>query len=163
MLCVLWSIPALYALSFYLPFNAAQMSLPRTRLLLFTPQGWGFFTRDPRETDTFTYYRSSTTGEWTLTGRRALSLGFGRLGAAVLREAATYAFRSTPAAITCRADHIACLESAREHKQRLKAVVKGSYFCGDLGFVWQDPVPWAWAHLDGVIMPSHVAWVVVEC
>ena len=33
----------------------------------------------------------------------------------------------------------------------------------DLGFVWQDPVPWAWAHLDGVIMPSHVAWVVVEC
>ena len=158
-LALAWAVPISYALRFSLPYNASSLSRTATPpLLIFVPEGWGFFTRDPREENMFTYYKNGS-GAWMLTSR--WSFGFGRHGRIVAREAAMLASGIAADATDCRDDHISCLNDV-DVAAEIGAVFDNSRLCGDVGFVWQEPVPWAWAR-DNVVMPARVVRVTVQC
>lgn len=148
-----------YALRYYLPFNAARLSrstLPS--LLVLTPEGWGFFTRDPREEDIFPYIRNEDTGAWVLSSR--WTFGFGRHGTVVSREAAMHAMKVEADATACRSDHSTCLNGVLA--KGTEEAIPPRNLCGDIGLVWQEPVPWAWAESD-VVMPLRVVRFEVSC
>ena len=137
-LVLAWAIPISYALRFSLPYNASSLSRTATPpLLIFVPEGWGFFTRDPREEDMFTYYKNSS-GAWMLTSR--WSFGFGRGGRRLGREAAMLASGVAADATDCRDYHIACLNDV-DVTAEIGPVFDNSWLCGDVGFVWQHCCP----------------------
>lgn len=156
-----WLIPISYALRYWLPFNASRITVPnRPGVLLLTPEGWGFFTRDPRESDMFVYHKQDNSDEWVLSSRR--TGGFGRSGRSRAMEAGTLLPQITTPPTECVSDHESCLNTASPGDS-IESVFRKPTLCGDVGIIRQEPVPWAWASDGDVIMPSQVTRVWVSC
>lgn len=156
-LVLAWVVPITYTLRFYLPYNASVLSRSTPSFLLLVPEGWGFFTRDPREEDFFTYRRDES-GAWEVISQWAF--GFSRRGRILAREAVSIV-EQVEIQIDCRGDHVSCLDGI-DAEAMIDTTYRDPGLCGDIGFVWQDPVPWAWAK-SAVVMPSRVGRVEVSC
>jgi len=158
LLAIAWSIPISFALRFGLPVNATTLDTKTPWLVMLLPEGWGFFTRDPREPDVFAYFRSET-GMWQL--HRQWNLGFDRSGRTTSIESGALFRQIEDALADCRDAHTACLEAVVSVRV-LESPHISSRLCGDIGFVVQEPTPWAWASAK-VMMPSRVARIRVRC
>lgn len=156
-LVLAWVMPTTYVLRFYLPYNASVLSRSAPSFLLLVPEGWGFFTRDPREMDFFAYRRDES-GKWEVMTQWAL--GFSRRGRILAREAAL-ASESIGTRTDCRGDHASCLNGI-DADATIETTFPDAAVCGDIGFVWQEPVPWAWAR-SAVVMPLQVGRIEVSC
>jgi hypothetical protein len=63
LLAFLWGVAALYALHTVIPFNAVVLPFERDLpVRSLTPEGWAFFTRNPREKQISAYRRVN--GTW---------------------------------------------------------------------------------------------------
>src|SRR5260370_35793078 len=65
MLAITWSVLTLYAVHIELPVNALDLPLEssiKSNLQALIPEGWGFFTRDPREARLLPFIRQA--GAW---------------------------------------------------------------------------------------------------
>src|SRR5690606_6732348 len=64
-----WSTVTVYALHGALPYNPVKLPFQdRFNIRLFLPEGWAFFTRDPREDRMLPYLRGAEAG-WTRASR----------------------------------------------------------------------------------------------
>ncbi|MET7426456.1 SdpA family antimicrobial peptide system protein [Dactylosporangium sp. NPDC005555] len=146
-----------------LPYEAAVEEPVRVAL----PQGWAFFTRDPRGADLLVYTRGGD-GRWhdallsphaeprNLFGlaraSRAQGVELGLLTGAVPEDGWT----------GCQADPGPCLERLTPLPAANRA--RRTTLCGDVGLAQRVPVPWAWSRSgDQVVMPSTVARLAVSC
>jgi len=170
-LAVGWSVLALYAVHIELPVNALDLPLEsniKPTLQAIVPQGWGFFTRDPREPRLIPLVRAA--GSWQVASEgpngepwnafglnraaRAQGVEVGLLETAIPAEAWK----------DCETEVAACLERMPATLQLSNPTPRPT-LCGEVGFARRESVPWAWAAStpDETSMPSKVVRVRVTC
>ncbi|MDQ3953248.1 MAG: SdpA family antimicrobial peptide system protein [Actinomycetota bacterium] len=166
----LWLFLGFYAVDAALPANVVHLPFEaelNARTLV--PQGWGFFTRTPREPDLQPFVLDEASDEWVDVSRAPHSearnfFGLRRASKAQRIELALVRTGVPKEAWTeCRGRPFDCLDGA----ETVGPVTNGSVdptICGTVGLVSQEPVPWAWARSGrDIVMPSRVARVDVTC
>jgi antimicrobial peptide system SdpA family protein len=129
------------------------------------PEGWSFFTKSPRDPSTVVYgrepdgrWRDITAGPSARPGRL---MGLNRAGRAQGTEIAVLTDQMPAGAWQhCDRPPLDCLSGAT-----VSATVTNTSHrtvCGDVGFVVQEVLPWAWRDAP-TVMPSNVARVRVAC
>ena len=167
-----WVVLLCYSLQAALPSNPVKLPAQH-RLLLFArqvlPEGWSFFTRDPREKDVLLFTRSPerrwgsahvgpyARPRWVFGWSRrprAQGLELGLLLASVTKDD----WRPCDAID-------ACLGSAEGSPSVVvENISPVPTLCGDLALVSAEPVPWAWArNLGRFHQPQSVVFVHAEC
>jgi sporulation delaying protein A len=170
-LAMAWSVLILYAVHVELPVNALDLpfeSSLKPPLQALVPQGWGFFTRDPREPRLLPFRREA--GAWQAANEgpngepwNALGLNRAARGQGVelgLIETAV----PTSAWKPCDGDIAGCLDQ-QSSPTRVANPTPSPTLCGDVGLAQRDVVPWAWAASvpDETGMPSKVVRLTVTC
>ncbi|WP_353563168.1 SdpA family antimicrobial peptide system protein [Longimonas sp.] len=133
------------------------------------PQGFAFFTRDPREPRIHLY--TSNDGEWKSASlgpysRPSNFFGLDRKPRTQLTEYALLLHRA--GAIlgewdSCETFPGSCLRQVSV-ADTLENTTPDPTLCGDIGFVRQEPVPWAWSqNKDEIDMPSEVLKLKILC
>jgi antimicrobial peptide system SdpA family protein len=142
--CVL----TLWAVHAAMPPNAVQLPLEssRTMQVLF-PEGWAFFTADP----TAVYPQAYELGPGLDRSRRAQ----GTEMALVLQGVPAADWRN------CSGGPTTCLSAAPTAVHVVNTSTLQN-LCGDVGFVEQQMLPWAWRN-TATVMPSQVVRVEVRC
>ena len=136
---------------------------------LFWPQGWAFFTKKAQSPISLIYkYEGS---EWRLdnvgrNGELHHLLGLSRLPRARLIEFGFLQSFVGEELIPCEEEPSRCLAAFQREHGLLPLVnpTEGPLLCGPLGFVFQDPLPWAWRESRAeTVMHSKVVAVSVDC
>jgi antimicrobial peptide system SdpA family protein len=158
-----WGIAIAYSFHSALPYNPLVLPAEdQIRLELWLPQGWGFFTRDPREPDV-RVLRKQGGGSWEfVTPDDRRWLGFNRVARAQGFELNDL-IQQLPAGqwLECDRDPLACVEDA-SGAARARNHASSPTLCGPIAFLLQEPVPWAWRS-SSVVMPSRLLRVDVQC
>jgi antimicrobial peptide system SdpA family protein len=167
-LAFLWGVAALYALHTVIPFNAVVLPFERDLpVRSLTPEGWAFFTRNPREKQISAYRRVNGTWESVDIGPNgsvANLFGLDRSThtqsvevSALLAHVRGRDFHS------CRGTPSACLEGVPPIASFASPVPHPS-LCGEVGIMSREPVPWAWSHVrPSIVMPSDTLVLEVKC
>lgn len=169
-LLVFWTLLAVYTVHSQLPPNALELPLEseiRFSLRSLAPQGWAFFTKDPREHRTFALIRSHDGWRLALVGphaearnlfgldrrSRAQGVEIGLLQGQVTRDAWS----------PCAGRPEECLEQIAAATSLRNPSPEPS-LCGTVGLVRKEPVPWAWAGVRHTVsMPGLVLRLHVQC
>lgn len=131
------------------------------------PQGWAFFTRDPREPYVSLYQQQEQKWEQfnstTVAGSEHL-FGLDRSARTENYEIDVITSAIPPEEWAgCEEEPITyCLPESPVPSMSVQAHGEGLRFCGVIAVTTQEPVPWAWADLIGQ-MPGDYAIVNVEC
>lgn len=165
-LAIAWGVVALYALVGVLPHGALTLpAVARVRVVL--PEGWAFFTRDPREPDVDVL--ALRKGEWVPALRRPFSaarnlFGLSRAGRAQAVELGMLMGELKTVPLTpCRAAPEQCAE-ALEIQATVANHEGRRTICGEVLVVVREPTPWAWSGVTPrVEMPTKIARVEVAC
>jgi antimicrobial peptide system SdpA family protein len=167
---LLWSIFVLYVALGALPFNPIRPPLLETlRTQVWMPEGWGFFTRNPREDRIFLF--SSVNGGWIKAalpqlGQPKYMMGLDRAPRAQGVEMAMLLVAQPlrKSWKPCQGEPTRCLERQVTAPAKVKNRSPNPSLCGLVGFVKRAPVPWAWVNSPKpVVMPSSTARVEVVC
>jgi antimicrobial peptide system SdpA family protein len=167
----LTSIVGVYALHAALPRSPIDLPFQNVaRTALFLPEGWAFFTRNPREERTLAFLRSAN-GSWEAARPDRLSDPrnlFG-LSRAPRSQALEMGLLVTQLAVgewkSCDGSREECFEAAPVARE-LENPTPRPMLCGTVGFVAQPPLPWAWWRSPkgkDVRMPMRVTKVSVRC
>lgn len=167
-LCLCWCTIAAYSASTVMADTAIELPGVHSPLVnSLAPQGWAFFTRDPREPQMHVLelrdeqwlplpgFRVSSRENSFGTSRRARKLGveYGMLFNAVTKDQ----WRD------CKDDVSDCLDVIDETIE-LDTPSPAPAICGDIALVSQPAVPWAWARsAKPISMPSRIAKLRVTC
>lgn len=151
-----------------IPYNPSRELLSRNMSLeLFMPQGWNFFTANPRVEQTVAYKKTANGWgnmlKWPHASRENL-FGLRRTGRAqglelglILQELPAQSF------VDCRETIGGCLDKVAT-VTRLENLDPSATLCGFIGLVAQQPVPWAWTRSGQAIkMSARVAKAFVQC
>ncbi|WP_412538042.1 SdpA family antimicrobial peptide system protein [Longispora sp. K20-0274] len=155
-----------YVLHAALPASPLHLPGPDTTVIrLFTPQGWAFFTKSPRSTDTYVYRLDGDSWHDIDAGPLAqpeYTMGLDRAARAQGAEIALLRSHLTADVWRdCDREPDACLaETAVAATLANGSTVRT--VCGDVGLVERGPLPWAWRDLPTTV-PSRVARVRVTC
>jgi len=164
-----WLALLTYSIQSAMPHN--PITLPGDDIInakFFMPQGWKFFTRNPREDDTFIFQKDAS-GKWVdasigtngsprnlfglMRATRAQSIEMGRL----------LSFSKIDEFSKCKGRVEVCIENLKQED----VITNDSPFptiCGETAFVFQPPVPWAWSRAKKkVVMDSKIWKVGVLC
>lgn len=145
-----------------LPF-ANELSTP-----VWFPQGWAFFTRDAREDDTLVFVREG--GTWRNAAARPYFqarylFGLDRGSKSQGIEMGILAQQATSAVpLPCKEAPTVCLEKAPVALTLQNPAPAHRTLCGEVGLVFQKPIPWAWSRSKRpIVMPSQVLKLEVRC
>jgi antimicrobial peptide system SdpA family protein len=165
----LWLLVLSYSVHEGMPFNPVKLPLAQTlRVNLLIPQGWRFFTRNPREEFISVFVKDSD-GKWQSAlaevnaspvnffglnrQSRAQGIEIGMLTASIKRDQWS----------ECRERQDVCIERV----PTAASIPNDSphpTLCGDVILIRQSPTPWAWSKARRhVIMPSKYAKVNLVC
>ena len=160
----------LYLLILSIPENPIKLRYPffsQRKVTLIAPQGWSFFTKNPRDEDIYLYRIEDTELHPVSIVNMQASQVFG-----VDREnrlISTKLLKITggiPAKnwLNYRGDVAAFVKSmGAECFDVLNMRVKEPSLCGRYCVVLQKPVPWSWSGLDNINMPSRFAIINFNC
>lgn len=146
----------------YTPLNISDNS--KEKILTHVLQGWGFFSKNPRD-EMFNVYLLDNEDDLLWPNVRMDNLlGLSREGRAQGIEAGTlYSQIVQPELDACEGDVIECLNDLEVY-QTLKNEDNTQSICGTVGFSFTKPVPWAWSdYYTEDDMESQVIKVEVTC
>jgi antimicrobial peptide system SdpA family protein len=168
---IAWATAGLYIVHAQIPRNVLELPFEQTvrsAIPFFVPEGWAFFTRDPREPRLLPY-RRGTDGIWAYAhagphadirnvfGLDRISRAQGVEIGLLLGEFADTAWR------TCTDAPTLCLDD-QPPSVPITNHSPAPTLCGDVGLVRQEPVPWAWARVGSeTTMPSTVVRLDIRC
>lgn len=164
----LWSALALYAVYPALPYNPAEIPLAEAGTpFIWLPQGWAFFTRDPREPRMLVYAQENHTWRSGLIGPHASPrnlFGMNRASKAQGVEiGGLFTAVKDSAWTACEDDVPTCLDAVPV-TTTVTNIAPRPTLCGTVGLARQKPVPWAWSKSrDEIIMPSEILKIEVSC
>ena len=164
-----WLTLFVYAVHGAMPFNPVRLPFEKQiRTLAWIPEGWAFFTRDPREERLLTMRREED-GHWDLglaRSQRALPVCLRpepRPRAQGVETGLLVGEIPGSAWASCKETPVRCLDGASAPRT-VRNPSPDPQLCGSLGFVMQKPVPWAWSRsAEKITMPSRVARLEVTC
>jgi len=167
MMALTASVVGVYAA--HVPLSANPLNLPgenKTAMVKIFPQGWKFFTRDPRLAEPTPLRKVGD--DWVPlenagSATAANFFGASRQGRAlgpelnwVLAPIAESEWQS------CDGPAASCL--AKAPTKQVETQLKHPQLCGSIGLVTRQPVPWAWAKRSpAVTMPSKVLRLEIRC
>lgn len=162
-----FAVLTLYTVHAALPPSALELPFAGQQMIRSVlPQGWGFFTRNPREAFPVPY-REGRSGQWAET---ALSLrsnylgGFGRRSRVQDIEMGLLLNASSVEWAPCDGDVSACLQAIGPMVGTVANPSPSPILCGDIGFVTREPIPWAWYRsAETVRMPVKILRLNVTC
>ncbi len=152
-----------------LPFNPINLPLERQlRLRVFLPQGWKFFTKDPRE-ERIDVLVKTDPGIWRsgLAGTNASSTNLFGLKRNTRAKAVEVGLITTSIMkdqwVACEKAPGACAENIPVTAS-LKNPSPNPTLCGQVCVVKQTPLPWAWSRSNRKItLHSSCAKVYLSC
>lgn len=160
---------ALYVMHTALPTNPLSASpQEQVTVRMFLPEGWGFFTISPRLPQ-LVAMRPTQDGRWVAADAGHLAVpadGFGmnrvrRVQGTEMALLLSGVRGSDWAA--CSDEPSVCLDNAAVLGRVRNRAVRPT-LCGPVGFVRQEPLPWAWREsADRTVMPSSVLRLEVSC
>ena len=166
----LWTVLCVYVVHANLPFNAVHLPFEhRLDVQAWAPEGWAFFTKSPRDDRLFLYRRIG--GRWLNISlgpdSRASNLfGLSRRARAQGVEAGLMQVNlsSTIKWTDCATQSVdSCLE-AGSPAATVRNLSPQPTLCGEVAFVHQPPVPWAWLSLrKPVQMPARILILRSRC
>ena len=164
-------VVGMYALHAVMPFNPIELpGQRREHTLVVFPEGWSFFTRNPRE-DRMLPYLPGANGRWESALRSRLGepqnlFGASRAPGGTMLEAGLLAGQLVGREWTsCQQSVDECLSSAPVGRE-IANPTPGATLCGTVAFTAQPPVPWAWSRsprVQEIQMPTRVVKVRVRC
>ena len=163
-----WFLAIALLVAHSLPYNPLQGMVPEgANLRMFVPEGWGFFTKSPRERQ-YTVVRRSGDG-WVPAQSMPVSnpanvFGLNRAVRGSGVELSTL-LKDVPndAWVECEDADEACLARVAAPTQIANASIRPT-LCGELGVVMREPVPWAWRDAATEIhMPAVVTTLQAQC
>jgi antimicrobial peptide system SdpA family protein len=162
-----WSVLALFVLSGSVEDSPLRASArTRLNLLALCPQGWSFFTRDPREPVDRVYRRQGTALAYSSVANGSLAnlLGLRRAARAINVELAGL-LAGVPEGRwrDCRQAVEKCVEPGADAiVVENRALVRS--LCGELVIERRPPVPWAWSGSPRPVdMPARILLLRAEC
>jgi len=163
-----WALAIVVLLSSAAGESPVEPGLATRRIQLsLVPEGWAFFTRDPREPRAVVYQlAASRLIQLTFpnTSRRNL---FGLSRAARAFDAELQALLTPVLASTwadCRGDPAVCVSASTSRPLELTNWSTTRYICGDVVVVRSAPIPWAWRRSrDRIHMDSKVLRLRADC
>lgn len=163
-----WMFLVVYAAYPALPFSPVRSPLQRQLgIATMLPEGWAFFTRDPREPRTWIYARGprgwAKNSLWPHSRLRNL-FGLNRESRSQGVELGSFLnWMNGRRWAKCHDEVTTCLERVPV-LARLRNRYERPTLCGTVGLVMQPPVPWAWSTSPHeVIMPSAVVKLEITC
>jgi antimicrobial peptide system SdpA family protein len=158
-----WFLAALYALHAALPSNVIRLPLEDSlKIGGLAPQGWAFFTRDPRERDMLMFVKTDAGWLDASLGPNASLQNLGGIsrnarGQGI--EVGMLVTRLPPEAWTrCRARHVkACLDEARGHLTLPNLYPRPTLCADEVALVLVSPTPWAWSGHSRTTLQAKVA------
>jgi antimicrobial peptide system SdpA family protein len=147
------------------PFWETRAHLPDA--ISVAPQGWAFFTRDPREATKKVYVEQR--GEWNVdqrfyAGSRSLSELFKRNRLVQVELANVLQQVGDDEWMGCEETRAACTARPDLPEVDVRNTSNMQQFCGRFLIEKQPPVPWAWARsADSIYMPSELVVLDVAC
>ncbi len=169
-ICVFGIIVFSYSIHSAMPFNAISLPFENKMYInFFLPQGWKFFTRNPREEDVGVYAKNSS-GQWLpmILPHSSPSNFFGikktsRAKSVELGVLLSLLGDSNPSWETCNSS----LQNCSEHVSTVGTTNNPSpnpRICGEILLQRKPPVPWAWSSSKkNVIMPSKIYRTNILC
>lgn len=163
-----WFVVATYVLHSVVPGPVVVLPGPgQDAVKSVVPQGWAFFTKDPRD-DRFSVLRESSDGWETVpvgpNGDPRYVFGLHRYPRVQSVELHLLA-ETVPAEawVSCAGSWARCAD-ALDASAPVRNAVAAPSLCGRLTIVRSEPTPWAWAHsVDPEQMPSTAARLDVSC
>ncbi|SDK49815.1 antimicrobial peptide system protein, SdpA family [Actinopolyspora mzabensis] len=132
------------------------------------PQGWGFFTRDPRE-PAITIWEPIGQNRWEQTSAISNAapkslFGFDRTVRTEQYEIDALTQNTSSAGWEeCKSGDVSqCLKNFHGSKTSTRSSGEDLRFCGELALVQQSPVPWAWAGTE-TMMPAEFRVIEAQC
>lgn len=133
-------------------------------------QGWGFFTKSPRDEEFFVFEKRGDAWTNAFSGPSAAlhnALGLNRRMRAQGLEFGLLTHLAPDGAwAECDTMMILCFDRhvARDDLVTLYNPSTTPYYCGTIAFALQRPVPWAWQRLNRkIVMPSRIMVAEVVC
>ena len=164
-----WILVSLYVVQTAMPQTVVSLPPKSAEKLAFAlPQGWSFFTRNPREASAVVY-RPGRGAQWVPTSRTPNFQPRNLFGASRVQRAEGIDLGVLAVAVPDKA-WVSCRSAASACLARVVGPIQvdirraGFLLCGDVGLVSREPVPWAWARdRRRVAMPAKVARLAVSC
>lgn len=177
---VAFLIAVVYGADASLPDNALGLPWQNKGLIRsVVPEGWGFFTRSPREAELLPWHRDDT-NQWSPVSvgvnaspgggfgasrrPRALSIEMGLIYGTAANQHATWRAcdpdgSTDPVDVTVNQCLATSSTTQKVHNNTPKPTL-----CGPVAIVSQEPLPWAWASDNvGDQMPVKVMQLEVSC
>ena len=150
-------------------YNAVALPLEQAiNTTLFVPEGWAFFTRNPRE-PRFLVFGRALDGTWVRTVSPTddplATFAFSRKARSLNVEAGLFSSHVKETYWqSCALLPSSCLSSWSGGLLSIVNPTPRPALCGALALVQQDRVPWAWANrVDPNSMPSRIVRIDVKC
>ena len=158
-LCIFWLIALSYIFKSSVPVISDMSFEEKASLFSFVPQGWGFFTRDPREDELVLYEMKNDTIERFTKTNSSMSSFFG-----VSRKNRLINVESNmllPEIKDSLWKSMKGRELILDKTSYTDTIINNFHPCnikGDFFFVMQERIPWAWSG-HNIIMPYKYAKV----
>ena len=151
-----------------LPRNAISFPyVPKLIVKTIIPEGWSFFTRNPREALVYIYKRDNDNINWiqadeTVNGAVDNFFGMSRKARAMGSEYALVFAQEQVKWDSCVTGTFDCVDESL--RITVKNELNSPQLCGEYLFVSRKPVPWAWsASAANINMPYQYVLVNFEC
>ncbi|TCP61544.1 SdpA family antimicrobial peptide system protein [Baia soyae] len=164
---VIWFLLFFTSIHSVMPVNGIRITEFEKKIKIATwfPQGWGFYSKNPREEQfmTFDISKKDIAANWP-NSRSENWFGLKRFGRSQGIEAGLINSKIPRSHFQeCRDEPLNCLEKSKIVFE-LENPTPEPTICGDIGIAFQQPIPWAWSNSRKKIeMPSKVVRVKVIC
>jgi len=153
------------ALSF-MPYNPIRLSTnTKFAMLNIAPQGWGFFTRNPREERFMVFDENKNEIDFRITSASNL-FGLKRRNRAMTSEVANILNKvNANNVISCDGSIFDCISNLEINQlDTVDNIVSSPVLCGKYFIKIQKPIPWAWSKSwKEIIIPYKMASVMITC
>lgn len=167
-ICLFWFAISILLVTISLPHNPILNSIEakplKTQLKVLIPEGWGFFTRDPREERLYVFRCDSLNLKYVPNDNfsfesffgaskksRVYNLELGRLVSSI-EKSDWHSWKSKNTWCPMDLPTIYQLNTQRS-----------PLICGEFYVVKREPVPWAWASSNHVSMPGSIVKINIIC
>lgn len=168
LLLIFWVTVVAYTVHPVLPDNPIALPFEeKSPFIPLLPQGWGFFTRDPKSLDLAAFVKMSD-GSWQPAPMPkrlwphppGFSRGWKLHG---IEVGIIFTSLADPQWEHCQERPSACLAKA-PLATTVENLLSNPTLCGEIGLVRQPPIPWAWREAaNETVMPSEVLRLQVVC
>jgi antimicrobial peptide system SdpA family protein len=160
--CGIWLVFIVYITIAFLPFNPLSTGKTmKSKLLNFVPQGWAFFTKNPRLPQTFIYQKKGSTLECLTDGNGGMNVFFGADRTLRYKNGleVSYLLKKVDNSCwtECKIDLLKFVNSNDLITVNIDNDLDCKSLIGEFYVQKIEPIPWAWSRSESsIIMPSTV-------